>query len=152
MLGRVSSSVRVDSAWQRLTPSLELECASLCSSLSSLVRRTHEYSSRTALEEKGRTGVRAPTSQSCRGLQEQGSIRSKPRLPGAADPDKYSILYHAFRYGLRYVKPRFISRLPCSPFFVPKDYLLGPNLVVVAAAGKWNEEPKPASSLPPPRA
>ena len=30
MLGRVSSLVRVDSAQQRLTPSLEVECASIC--------------------------------------------------------------------------------------------------------------------------
>ena len=73
-------------------------------------------------------------------------------LPGAANPDKFSVLYHAFRYGLGYVKPRFISRLLCSLFYKPKDYLLGPDLVVVVAAKKWNEEPKPTSSLPPPRA
>ena len=30
MLGQVSSLVRVDSAQQRLTPSLEVECASIC--------------------------------------------------------------------------------------------------------------------------
>ena len=44
------------------------------------------------------------------------------------------ILYHAFRYELGYVKPRFISKLPYSPLSEPKDYLLGPKLVVVAAA------------------
>ena len=152
MLSRVPSSVRVDSAWRRLTPSLEVECASLCSSLSSLVRRAHKYPCRAILEERKRTGAPTPANPSCRGLQVQGSIHGKPRLPGAADLDKSFILYHAFRYGLGYVKPCFISRLPCSLFSEPKDYLLGLNLVVVAAASKWNEKPKPASYLPPPRA
>ena len=31
----------------------------------------------------------------------------KPELPGAASSDKFFIPYHAFPYGLRYVKPRF---------------------------------------------
>ena len=56
-----------------------------------------------------------------------------------------------FDMELGYVKPRFISRLSYSPISVPKDYLLGPDLVVVAAARKWNMEPKPTSSLPLPR-
>ena len=41
------------------------------------------------------------------GLQARGSNHGKTRLPGAADPDKSSILYHVFCYGLRYVKPHF---------------------------------------------
>ena len=104
------------------------------------------------LEERERTGAPAPASQGCRGLKTQGSNHGKPRLPGAADPDKSFILYHAFRYELGNVKPRIISKLPCSPLSEPKDYFLGPKLVVVAAARGESVEPKVISSLPPPRA
>ena len=104
------------------------------------------------LEERERTGAPAQASQDCRGLKTQGSNHGKPRLPGAADPDKSFILYHAFRYGLGYVKPRSISKLSCSLFSAPKDYLLGLDLVIAATAKKGNERPRPTSSLPPPRA
>ena len=75
--------------------------------------------------------------QGCRGLQIQISLTS-------------SIMHFGTELG--YVKPRFISKLPCSPFSAPEDYPLGLSLVVATVAKKRNEEPKPASSLPPPRA
>ena len=136
MLGRVSFLVRVDSAFRWLTPSLEVECASLCSFLPSFGSQGTWALLLSYLEERERTGVPTPANQSCWGLQVQGSNRGKTRLPGAADLDKSFILYNAFRYGLGYVKPRFIPRLPCSPLSVPQDYLLGPNLVIVTTARK----------------
>ena len=90
----------------------------------------------SCLEDRERAGAPASASQGCRGLQIQGSVCGKPRLPGAAGLDKSFILYHAFRYELGDVKPRFISKLPCSLLSEPKDYLLGPDLVVVAVGRK----------------
>ena len=71
---------------------------------------------------------------------------------GLQIPDKSFIPYHVFRYGLGCVKLCSISELPCSLFSAPKDYFLGLDLVVAAAAREGNEGPKPTSSLPPPRA
>ena len=105
---------------------------SLFSSLSFLVRRTRKHFCRAVWKE-GTDRCPDPGKPRLLGLQIQGSIR-KPRLPGAAGPDKSFILYHAFRYELGYVKSRFISKLPCSPLSEPKVYLLGPKLVVVVAA------------------
>ena len=76
----------------------------------------------------------------------------KPRLPGAADTrvqprqakvagglqiqiSPLSPVVH-FRMELGRMKPRFIPRLPCSLFPVPKNYSLGRNLVVVAVTRK----------------
>ena len=89
-----------------------------------------------------RTGVPTLANQSCRGLQVQGSNRGKPRLPGVQI--QISLLSSIMHFGMElgYVKPRFISRLPCPHFSVPKDYLLGTDLVVAAAARRWDEEPK----------
>ena len=96
----------------------------------------HKSTSAELFGRKGTDGRPDPGKPKLPGAASTRIHPGKPRLQGAADPDKSSILYHAFRYGLGYVKPRFISRLPCSLFSKPKDYLLGPDLVVVAAAKK----------------
>src|SRR3954470_4421750 len=117
MLGQVSSLVRVDSAWRRLTPSLEVECASLCRSFVFFGSQDSHISLPDLLRTKKRRGAdqQTPASQYCRGLQVQRFTHGKPELPGAAVSDKFFIPYHAFSYGLRYAKPRFFLKLPCSP-------------------------------------
>src|SRR3954466_7374939 len=65
--------------------------------------------------EEGRTSIWTPASQCCRGLQVQRFTHSEPELSGVAVSDKLFIPYHAFSYGLRYVKLRFFLKLPCSP-------------------------------------
>ena len=107
MLGQVSFLVRVYSAQQRLSPSLEVECASICFSSVLLWFAGHMSTSAKLLGRKKMDQCPDPGKPELPGLQAQGYNRGKTRLPGAADPDKSFILYHAFHYGLRYVKPRF---------------------------------------------
>ena len=120
--------------------------------MSSLVRRAHKHF-RGAIWKKGDGPASRP-----RQTKVAGGCKYKD--PTAANSGcqglqiQISLLSRVMHFGMEpgYMKPRFISRLPCSPFSIPKDYLLGPDLVVVVAAGKWYEETKPTSSLPPPRA
>jgi len=58
---------------------------------------------------------------------------------GAADSDKSFIPCCAFPYGTGTYEASFVSRPPCSPFPVPKNYSLGRNLVVVAVTRKQTE-------------
>ena len=109
-----------------------------CPFLSSSVRRARKYSYRAILEGKEWTDARAPASQNCQELRERGSLHGKPGSSGAANPDKSFIPYHVFPYGLGCVKPRSMSELPCSLFSAPKDYFLGLDLVVAAAAEEEN--------------
>ena len=60
----------------------------------------------------------------------------KPRLPGAADPDKSFIPCYAFPCGIGTYETSFIPGPPCSPFPMPKNYFLGRDLVVVAVTRK----------------
>ena len=79
--------------------------------------------------------VPTPANQSCPGLQARGSNRGKTRLPGAADPDKSFILCHAFQNRTGACETSFLSLGSHAPLFpIPKDYFLGPDLVVAAAA------------------
>ena len=65
------------------------------------------------------------------------------RLPGAANPDKSFILCRAFRNRTGACEASFLSLGCRAPLFpIPKDYFLGPDLVVAAAARRENEEPK----------
>ena len=78
-----------------------------------------------------------------RGLQAQGSNCDKMRLPRAADPDKSFILCHAFRSRTGVCQTSFLSLGCRAPLFpIPRDYFLGPDLVVAAAARGWDKEPK----------
>ena len=79
------------------------------------------------LEERKRTGVPTPANQSCRGLQAQGSNRGKTRLPGAADPDKSFILYHAFRNGTGICETSFYFYVTVLPFFYTQGLSPGPG-------------------------
>ena len=135
MLGRVSSSVRVDSAQQRLTPSLEAECASICFSSVLFWFAGHMSTSAELLGRKKMDRRPDPGNQSGQGLQAQGSNRGETRLPGAADPDKSFILCHAFRNRTGACETSFLSLGCRAPLFpIPKDYFMGPDLVVAAAA------------------
>ena len=65
------------------------------------------------------------------------------RLPRAAYPDKSFILCHAFRNRTGACETSFLSLGSHAPLFpIPKDYFLGPDLVVAAAARRWDEEPE----------
>ena len=108
MLGRVSSLVRVDSAQQRLTPSLEVECASICFSSVLLWFAGHMSTSAELLGRK-KTDRRPDP--------------GKPELPGAASTRiqprqdeiagglqiQISLLSSVMHFGtgLGHVKPRF---------------------------------------------
>src|SRR3954470_24023334 len=94
MLSRVSSLVRVDSAWQRLTPSLEVECVSCCCSFVSFgLQGLHILAGPLEDEEEKKGGPASgprqasvaggckykdlpAANQSCRGLQSQISFSS----------------------------------------------------------------------------
>ena len=100
MLGRVSSFVRVHSAQQRLTPSLEAECASIYF-FSVLLWFTGHMSTSTELLGRKETDRRPDPGKP--ELPGAASTRIQPRQDevagGAADPDKSFILCHAFRSG-----------------------------------------------------
>ena len=76
-------------------------------------------------------------------LQAQGCNRGEMRLPRAADLDKSFILCHAFRNRTGACETSFLSLGCRAPLFpIPRDYFLGPDLVVAATARGWDEDPK----------
>src|SRR3954470_21025728 len=92
MLSRVSSLVRVDSAKQLLTPSLEVESTSFFLFLRFLwfAGFCISWPDRLRTEKRRRrASTWSPASQCCRGLQVRRFARGKPKLPGAAIPDKF---------------------------------------------------------------